>query len=208
MRMLPLLLGAVKPPAVALAQPPGAAVVGIGGEVQPLDVMSRAPTVTFAWNVVLVTRRLLFWSRSAKPPFAFVLIRKRTFPWTSSCTCAPATAAPPWVTRPANVTIFRVRFVTLALSATEPGPTNDSVCTVRAAFGRPVPAAYGVKVETHRVERAGGVSTPVTVKVASRSCAPFGERPGVFAGTSTGPRHVSSFVLPSAASAPVVGVVT
>src|SRR5262245_14746941 len=43
-----------------------------------------------------------------------------------------------------------------------------------------------------------------TVKFASSSCAPFGERPGVPWGTSAGARHTTILYAPSAASAPAV----
>src|SRR2546427_2114160 len=148
MRMLTLRLRAVKPPALALTHGPPAD-VGIGGAAQPLAVMSRAPTVTRAWNDVRETLRLLFCRRSVKPPLAFVLGVNRGLPATSSCTRAPATGAPPCWTRPLNVTIFLTLFDTFAFSVTEPGPTNESACTVPAGFGRPVPAPHGVNVETH-----------------------------------------------------------
>jgi len=50
---------------------------------------------------------------------------------------------------------------------------------------------------------AGTVKTLSTVNVASRSRAPFGERPGAPAGTSSGARQTTSLYAPSAASAPV-----
>src|SRR5215208_1834624 len=117
----------------------------------------------------------------------------------------PATDRPDCETVPASVTCFLFLLATRAFSVIEPGPTNDLVSTVPATLGVPVPALYGVQNAIQRTAPDGGVRTPLTVKVASISCAPFGERPGVPCGTSAGPRHTWSFAAPSADSAPVVG---
>src|SRR5436190_19576505 len=117
----------------------------------------------------------------------------------------PATPSPDWLTTPATVTRFFFLLVTFADSVTLPGPTNDRVSTMPAAFGTPVPALYGVVKARQRVAPSGGTSTPFTVNVASSSCAPMGERPGVPCGTSDGPRQTWSFATPRAVSVPDVG---
>jgi hypothetical protein len=97
-------------------------------------------------------------------------------------------------------------FVTTPAIVTAPGPTNARASTVPAAFGTPLPAAYGVHSEVQRFAPAGGVKTPLTVKEASSSCAPNGERPGEPCGVSAGARQTVSFAAPSPASAVDVGL--
>src|SRR5438067_2618229 len=121
-----------------------------------------------------------------------------------SRTLMPATGIPPCVTRPASRSSFRFLFVTFAVSVAAPGPTIERASTVPAGFGTPVPAAHGVQRDVQREEPTGDVTWLLTVKLALSNCAPFGDRPGVPAGTSDGPRHVSIFAAPSAVSAPVV----
>src|ERR671926_468538 len=99
----------------------------------------------------------------------------------------------------------RFLFVTRPLIVTAPGPTNARASTVPAAFGTPVPAAYGVHSDVHRAAPTGGVKTPLTVNVADSSCAPNGERPGEPWGVSAGARQTVSFAEPSAVSEPDVG---
>src|SRR5919201_5638265 len=153
MRTLTLTLRAVNPPAVALTHGIG----GIVGLAQPVEVMSRAAAVAIAWKNVVVTRRLVFRSRNAKPPLAFDFVEKRDRELICSETFAPATASPDCVTTPDSLTIFFFLLRIFALSVTAPGPTIDRASTVPAAFGKAVPALYGVQNEVHRAGPVGGV---------------------------------------------------
>src|SRR5207247_10578882 len=102
--------------------------------------------------------------------------------WTGRLTFPPATAAPAWVTLPVN---FTSRFATLTFlaSVTAPSATNARVSTVPAALG--TPPAHGVVIVFQTLCPAGTVKTLSTVNVASRSRAPFGERPGVQIGRAS-----------------------
>src|SRR5207302_2186313 len=107
-------------------------------------------------------------------------------PFSNSVTCAPATAAPAWATLPESLRIRCAWLVTFEAIVIVPSETKARVSTVPAAFGAPVPGAYGVVIAFQMLWPAGTVKMLSTVKVASRSLAPFGERPGVPAGTSSG----------------------
>src|SRR5439155_18081477 len=166
---------------------------------QPVVVASRSATVVRAWKVVVVFLPL-FRSTIEYAPAALLRIRKRDFPFSKRLTCAPAAAAPAWVTLPDARTIRSPLFVTFALSVIAPLETSARVSTVPAAFG--APPAQGVVMAFQTVSPGAMVKTLSTVKVASSSRAPFGERPGVPTGTSSGARQTTSLYEPSAASAP------
>src|SRR5207237_2753790 len=119
-------------------------------------------------------------------------------------TWAPATAAPACATLPVTFTIRFALLVTFPAIDTVPSATNARVSTVPATFGAPVPGAYGVVIAFQMLWPAGTVKMLSTVNVASSSRAPFGERPGVPTGTSSGARQTTSLNAPSAASGPAV----
>ena len=116
-------------------------------------------------------------------------------------TLVPATPAPACVTLPENFTSRLFAFTALA-SVTVPLATKARVSTVPAGFG--APPAQGVVIASQMLGPAGTVKTLSTVNVASSSRAPFGERPGVPVGTSSGARQTTSLYAPSAVSAPEV----
>src|SRR6266542_5304344 len=119
-------------------------------------------------------------------------------------TCAPATAEPACEIRPVSLTRRRAWFVTFEAIVTPPTATKERASTVPATFGAPVPAAYGVVIVFQMLCPVGTVKTFSTVNVASSSCAPNGERPGVPCGTSEGARQTTSLYVPRAVSAPAV----
>ena len=128
-------------------------------------------------------------------------LKPADLPLTRRLTLALETAVPACVTLPVNFT-SRLAALTFLASVTVPSATNARVSTVPATLGAPVPAAYGVVIAFQMLCPAGTVKMLSTVNVASRSRAPFGERPGVPTGTSSGARHTTSLYVPSAASAP------
>src|SRR5438067_10520504 len=87
---------------------------GSDGDAQPVVVASRSATVVRAWNVVVVFFPLLR-SSIEYPPAAVVRAWKRDLPLSRRLTCAPATAAPDWVTFPDARTTRLPLFVTFAL---------------------------------------------------------------------------------------------
>src|SRR5438105_241457 len=142
--------------------------------------MSRASAEATAWKNVVVTRFAVFCRLNVKAPVVPESFEKReVFELISSLTVAALTApTPPCVTTPEIRTIFFFEFSTFARRDTAPSPTNARASTVPAAFGTPVPAAYGVQKDVHSAGFAIVVKTLFNVSVESRSCAPLGERPG------------------------------
>src|SRR5207244_9992051 len=112
---------------------------------------------------------------------------------------AAATAAPASLTSPSDRTSCSGALTCLA-HVPVPSATSGRVSTVPATLG--TPPAHGVVIVFQMLCPAGTVKMLSTVNVASRSRAPFGERPGVPTGTSSGARHTTSLYVPSAASAP------
>src|SRR6266545_4225771 len=112
--------------------------------------------------------------------------------------------APACETLPESLMIRFFLLVIFLPIVTAPLETNERISTVPAAFGTPVEGAYGVVIAFQMLSPAGTVKTFSTVNCASSSRAPFGERPGVPGGTSSGARQMTSLYAPSAASAPEV----
>src|SRR5947208_954825 len=177
---------------------------GSDGLAQPTDVTSRSPTVTRAWNVVVDFFPFFLRLRAYAPEAVVRALKTDDLPLSRRLTCAPATAAPACDTLPEMRRILFFALVTFFPIVTVPGETIARVSTVAAAFGTPLPTEYGVVNAFQTLAPAGTVKVLFVVNVASSSCAPFGERPGLPCGVSAGARHTTSLYGPSAASAPDV----
>src|SRR5438552_17540909 len=119
--------------------------------------MSRSPTVTRAWNVV-VDFLVVFFKARLYAPLAFVrLFQRVAFPSIRRFTCAPATAVPPCVTFPEILMIRLALLMIFLLIDTAPSATTARVSTVPATFGTPVFGAYGVVIVFQTLGPAGTV---------------------------------------------------